>query len=169
MPEQGLPEGRRLHRGGTYLCMEGPAFSTRPSKLYRSWDCSVIGMTNHTEARLAREAEVAYASLSMVTDFDCWHEDHDAVSVEMVIGNLQANASATEPILSELMQRLKQDLSLTGPYSPRQCPDHPKDQVPEQTRSNLDLFTAPIGTVPSGLRQLSAAGGKAGRSCWLCC
>ena len=143
--EQGLSEGRRLHRGGTYLCMEGPAFSTRAeSKLYRSWDCSVIGMTNHTEARLAREAELAYASLSMVTDFDCWHEDHDAVSVEMVIGNLQANASATEPILSGLMQRLKQD--------PPGSPAHtalanalitPKDQVPEQTRSNLDLFTAP--------------------------
>ena len=125
--------------------MEGPAFSTRAeSKLYRSWDCSVIGMTNHTEARLAREAELAYASLSMVTDFDCWHEDHDAVSVEMVIGNLQANASATEPILSGLMQRLKQD--------PPSSPAHtaladalitPKDQVPAQTRSNLDLFTAP--------------------------
>jgi 5'-methylthioadenosine phosphorylase len=143
--EQGLPEGRRLHRGGTYLCMEGPAFSTRAeSKLYRSWGCSVIGMTNHTEARLAREAELAYASLSMVTDFDCWHEDHDAVSVEMVIGNLQANASATEPILSGLMQRLK--------HEPPASPAHtaladalitPKDQVPAQTRSNLDLFTTP--------------------------
>ena len=75
--------------------MEGPAFSTRAeSELYRSWGCSVIGMTNHTEARLAREAELAYASLSMVTDFDCWHNDHDAVSVEMVIGNLRANAAA---------------------------------------------------------------------------
>ena len=95
-------------------------------------------------SRLAREAELAYASLSMVTDFDCWHEDHDAVSVEMVIGNLQANASATEPILSGLMQRLKQD----PPASPAHTAlanalNTPKDQDPAQTRSNHYLVTAP--------------------------
>ena len=77
-----MPKGQTLHRGGTYLCMEGPAFSTRASELYRSWGCDVIGMTNHTEARLAR-GEIAYASLSMVTDYDCWHTDHDAVSVDI--------------------------------------------------------------------------------------
>ena len=99
-----MPVGHHLHRGGTYLCMEGPAFSTRAeSELYRSWGCDVIGMTNHTEARLAREAEIAYASLSMVTDFDCWHDDHDAVTVEMVVDNLKANATATGPILERLM------------------------------------------------------------------
>ena len=140
-----MPAGHHLHRGGTYLCMEGPAFSTRAeSKLYRSWGCSVIGMTNHTEARLAREAELAYASLSMVTDFDCWHEDHDAVSVEMVIGNLQANASATEPILSGLMQRLKQEPPPSAAHTAlANALITPKDQVPTQTRSNLDLLTAP--------------------------
>jgi 5'-methylthioadenosine phosphorylase len=105
--ESSLPNGQALHRGGTYLCMEGPAFSTRAeSELYRSWGCSVIGMTNQTEARLAREAELAYTSLSMVTDFDCWHQDHDAVTVEMVMGNLRANAMATEPILRTLIQRI---------------------------------------------------------------
>ena len=143
--ERGLPKGQKLHRGGTYLCMEGPAFSTQAeSKLYRSWGCSVIGMTNHTEARLAREAELAYASLSMVTDFDCWHEDHDAVSVEMVISNLQANASATEPILSGLMQQLKQKPPASTAHSAlANALITPKDQVPAETRSKLDLFTSP--------------------------
>ena len=143
--ELSLPNGQTLHRGGTYLCMEGPAFSTRAeSKLYRSWGCSVIGMTNHTEARLAREAELAYASLSMVTDFDCWHQDHDAVTVEMVMGNLRANAMATEPILRTLMQRI----SAERPASPAHTAlanalVTSKEVVPLETRRKLDLFTAP--------------------------
>ena len=125
--------------------MEGPAFSTRAeSELYRSWGCSVIGMTNHTEARLAREAELAYASLSMVTDFDCWHQDHDAVTVEMVMGNLRANAMATEPILRTLMQRI----SAERPASPAHTAlanalVTSKEVVPHETRRKLDLFTAP--------------------------
>ena len=140
-----LPNGQTLHQGGTYLCMEGPAFSTRAeSELYRSWGCSVIGMTNHTEARLAREAELAYASLSMVTDFDCWHQDHDAVTVEMVMGNLRANAMATEPILRSLMQRI----SAERPASPAHTAlanalVTSKEVVPLETRRKLDLFTAP--------------------------
>ena len=140
-----LPNGQTLHQGGTYLCMEGPAFSTRAeSELYRSWGCSVIGMTNHTEARLAREAELAYASLSMVTDFDCWHQDHDAVTVEMVMGNLRANAMATEPILRTLMQRI----SAERPASPAHTAlanalVTSKEVVPPETRRKLDLFTAP--------------------------
>ena len=140
-----LPNGQTLHQGGTYLCMEGPAFSTRAeSELYRSWGCSVIGMTNHTEARLAREAELAYASLSMVTDFDCWHQDHDAVTVEMVMGNLRANAMATEPILRTLMQRI----SAERPASPAHTAlanalVTAKEVVPLETRRKLDLLTAP--------------------------
>ena len=143
--ESSLPNGQTLHRGGTYLCMEGPAFSTRAeSELYRSWGCSVIGMTNHTEARLAREAELAYTSLSMVTDFDCWHQDHDAVTVEMVMGNLRANAMATEPILRTLMQRI----SAERPASPAHTAlanalVTSKEVVPLETRRKLDLFTAP--------------------------
>ena len=140
-----MPAGHHLHRGGTYLCMEGPAFSTRSeSMLYRSWDCSVIGMTNHTEARLAREAELAYASLAMVTDFDCWHNDHDAVSVEMVVGNLRANAVATEPILNRLMQSLSEKRPSSDAHTALAdalitAPEH----VPDQTRERLDLFTRP--------------------------
>jgi len=102
-----MPEGRSLHRGGTYLCMEGPAFSTRAeSNLYRSWGCTVIGMTNHTEARLAREAEIAYATLAMATDYDCWYADHDSVTVEMVIGNLRANAELATQIVRTTAERI---------------------------------------------------------------
>ena len=94
-------------------------------------------MTNHTEARLAREAELAYASLSMVTDYDCWHSEHDAVSVEMVIGNLQANAAATEPILHGLMGRLQlQRPGLGCPYGVVHGLDHPEGHGPRRDHDN---------------------------------
>ncbi|MDE2494927.1 MAG: S-methyl-5'-thioadenosine phosphorylase, partial [Alphaproteobacteria bacterium] len=84
--EAAAEEGIRHAKGGVYICMEGPQFSTlAESNLYRSWGCSVIGMTNMPEAKLAREAEIDYATLAMVTDYDCWHEGHDAVSVEQVV------------------------------------------------------------------------------------
>ena len=92
--EKLLTKEKKIHIGGTYLAMEGPAFSTRAeSNLYREWGCSIIGMTNHTEARLAKEAEIAYSSLSMVTDYDCWNQNCENVSVEMVIENLRAGGS----------------------------------------------------------------------------
>lgn len=90
-------------RGGTYLVMEGPQFSTRAeSELYRSWGCDVIGMTNMPEAKLAREAEMCYATVAMVTDFDCWHQDHDDVTVETVIKVLIENAAAAKQLLVNL-------------------------------------------------------------------
>ena len=143
--EAAIPSGQTLHRGGTYLCMEGPAFSTRAeSELYRSWGCDVIGMTNHTEARLAREAEIAYASLSMVTDYDCWHTDHDAVSVDMVIANLQANAAATGPILKNVMQLFdaNRPQSLAHTALADALMTRP-ETVPAATREALDLLTSP--------------------------
>jgi 5'-methylthioadenosine phosphorylase len=103
-----------LHRGGTYVCMEGPAFSTKAeSNLYRSWDATVIGMTNLTEAKLAREAEIAYATLALVTDYDCWHPEHDSVTVEMVIANLQRNAINAQKVIQEAVRRV----SSTSPTS----------------------------------------------------
>lgn len=96
-----------LHRGGTYVCMEGPAFSTKAeSNLYRSWGATVIGMTNLPEAKLAREAEIAYATLALVTDYDCWHPDHDSVTVEMVIANLQRNAVNAQKVIQETVRQL---------------------------------------------------------------
>ncbi|QLE56592.1 S-methyl-5'-thioadenosine phosphorylase [Nostoc sp. TCL26-01] len=98
-----------LHKGGTYICMEGPAFSTKAeSQLYRSWGATVIGMTNLPEAKLAREAEIAYATLALVTDYDCWHPDHDSVTVEMVIGNLQRNAVNAQQVIQETVRRLSE-------------------------------------------------------------
>ncbi len=99
-----------LHRGGTYVCMEGPAFSTKAeSNLYRSWGATVIGMTNLPEAKLAREAEIAYATLALVTDYDCWHPDHDSVTVEMVIANLQRNAVNAQKAIQETVRRLSEN------------------------------------------------------------
>ncbi len=104
-----LPEVT-LHRGGTYVCMEGPAFSTKAeSNLYRSWGATVIGMTNLPEAKLAREAEIAYATLALVTDYDCWHPDHDSVTVEMVIGNLLRNAVNAQKVIQETVRRLSEN------------------------------------------------------------
>jgi 5'-methylthioadenosine phosphorylase len=88
-------------RGGTYLCMEGPAFSTKAeSKVYRSWGMDVIGMTNLTEAKLAREAEMCYVTVAMITDYDCWHPEHDAVTVAEIIGNLTHNAENAAKVVA---------------------------------------------------------------------
>src|ERR687883_736671 len=97
----------RTHRGGTYLCMEGPAFSTKAeSNVYRSWGMDVIGMTNLQEAKLAREAEICYATLALVTDYDCWHEGHDAVTIEMVVEYLNKNVRNAQLIMREAVKQL---------------------------------------------------------------
>ena len=99
--------GVNVHRGGTYLCMEGPAFSTKAeSNVYRGWGMDVIGMTNLQEAKLAREAEICYATLALVTDYDCWHEGHDAVSVEAVVEYLNKNVRNAQVIMREAVRRL---------------------------------------------------------------
>lgn len=99
--------GARTHEGGTYLCMEGPQFSTRAeSNLYRSWGVDVIGMTNLQEAKLAREAEICYATMALVTDYDCWHETEESVTVEQVIGYLRKNAATASQILRTVFPRL---------------------------------------------------------------
>ena len=98
----------KTHRGGTYLCMEGPAFSTvAESHVYRSWGMDIIGMTNLQEAKLAREAEICYATLALVTDYDCWHPGHDAVSVETVVEYLNKNVRNAQIILREAVKRLQ--------------------------------------------------------------
>ena len=99
--------GLHVRRGGTYVCMEGPQFSTRAeSHLYRAWGADVIGMTNLTEARLAREAEICYASLALVTDYDCWHEAEEDVSVEAILAILAENAAAARRSLAETVSRV---------------------------------------------------------------
>jgi 5'-methylthioadenosine phosphorylase len=99
--------GARVHRGGTYICMEGPQFSTRAeSSLYRTWGVSVIGMTSMPEAKLAREAELPFATLALATDYDCWHNGHDAVTVEQVVATMKKNVAFAKKALVELSGHL---------------------------------------------------------------
>ncbi len=139
----GLP----LRRGGTYLVMEGPQFSTRAeSLLYRSWGCDVIGMTNMPEAKLAREAELCYATVAMVTDYDCWHPDHDHVSVEQVVKVLFANADRARDLVRAVVP------ALAGPRPP--CPagcDRALDHA---------ILTAPERRDPALLARLDAVAGR---------
>lgn len=131
-----------LHRGGTYVCMEGPAFSTKAeSHLYRSWGATVIGMTNLPEAKLAREAEIAYATLALVTDYDCWHPDHDGVTVEMVIGNLQRNAVNAQKVIQETVRRLSANPPVSDAHSALKYAILTQlDQAPEATKQKLELL-----------------------------
>jgi len=105
--DSGKKAGITIHKGGTYVCMEGPQFSTlAESKLYRSWGMDVIGMTNLQEAKLAREAEMCYVTLALVTDYDCWHPDHDSVTVEMIIQTLMKNAETAQRAIAEAITKL---------------------------------------------------------------
>lgn len=135
--------GVKAHQGGTYLAMEGPQFSTlAESRLYRSWGCDVIGMTGMPEAKLAREAELCYASIAMVTDFDCWHEGHGAVDVSQVIQTLTANSSSAKSLISQLPALLE----ATGHPCPHGC-----DRALE-----FALMTAPDKRDPALLTKLDA-------------
>lgn len=133
-----------LHRGGTYVCMEGPAFSTKAeSHLYRSWGATIIGMTNLPEAKLAREAEIAYATLALVTDYDCWHSDHDSVTVEMVIANLQRNAINAQKVIQETVRRLAANPPASEAHSAlKYAILTPLDKVPGATQEKLRLLLA---------------------------
>lgn len=131
-----------LHRGGTYVCMEGPAFSTKAeSNLYRSWGATIIGMTNLPEAKLAREAEIAYATLALVTDYDCWHPDHDNVTVEMVIANLTKNAVNAQRVIQETVRRLSQNPPVSDAHSAlKYAIITPLDKAPAATKEKLSLL-----------------------------
>ena len=131
-----------LHRGGTYVCMEGPAFSTKAeSHLYRSWDATIIGMTNLPEAKLAREAEIAYATLALVTDYDCWHPDHDSVTVEMIIGNLQRNAVNAQKVIQAAVKTLGTNPPESIAHSAlKYAVITPLDTAPQATKKKLELL-----------------------------
>jgi 5'-methylthioadenosine phosphorylase len=135
-------EGVTLHRGGTYICMEGPAFSTKAeSNLYRSWGGNIIGMTNLQEAKLAREAEIAYATLALSTDYDCWHPDHDSVTVEMVVQNLHKNAENAQRVIRESVKRLSETYPVSKAHDAlKYAIITPLAQVPEATKEKLGLL-----------------------------
>jgi 5'-methylthioadenosine phosphorylase len=124
--------GATAHRGGTYVCMEGPAFSTRAeSNLYRSWGASVIGMTNLPEAKLAREAEIAYATVALATDYDCWHEGHDDVSVDMVVATLKKNVDLAKRIVALAAPRVPVEKDKLVDGAARYAVMTARDRIPE--------------------------------------
>ncbi|MCZ6789356.1 MAG: S-methyl-5'-thioadenosine phosphorylase [Chloroflexi bacterium] len=131
-------EGATVHQGGTYVVMEGPAFSTRAeSFLYRSWGASIIGMTALPEAKLAREAEMCYATLACATDYDCWHETEEAVTVEMVVANLLRNVARSKNILQRIMPHLAGERACTCGSALESAIITARDSIPQETRELL--------------------------------
>jgi 5'-methylthioadenosine phosphorylase len=131
--------GATVHRGGTYVNMEGPQFSTlAESRLYRSWGMDVIGMTNLQEAKLAREAEICYATLALVTDYDCWHPDHDSVTVEMIIGNLMQNARTAQQAIARAIGQLPATRSCSCKDALATAIITRPEAVPAQTKKDLE-------------------------------
>jgi 5'-methylthioadenosine phosphorylase len=136
--ESGAQAGATMHRRGTYVCMEGPQFSTlAESELYRSWGMHVIGMTNLQEAKLAREAEICYVTIALVTDYDCWHPDHDSVTVDMIIANLQQNAKTAQRIIADAVTRVRDDRACGCRRALESAIITRRDAVPEQTKRDL--------------------------------
>jgi 5'-methylthioadenosine phosphorylase len=136
--ESGARAGATMHRGGTYVCMEGPQFSTlAESNLYRSWGMHVIGMTNLQEAKLAREAEICYVTIALVTDYDCWHPDHDSVTVEMIIANLQQNAKTAQHIIADAVTAVGDDRECGCRRALEHAIITRPEAVPEETKRNL--------------------------------
>jgi 5'-methylthioadenosine phosphorylase len=141
LEEAARPSGATVHRGGTYLCIEGPQFSSKAeSRIYRQWGVDVIGMTNMPEAKLAREAELCYATLALATDYDVWHESEEAVSVEAVVANLLKNVATAKEVL-------RRAIPLIGPPRRCGCPLLLRNAVitspssfPPRTRRMLELF-----------------------------
>jgi 5'-methylthioadenosine phosphorylase len=132
--------GAKVHKGGTYVCMEGPQFSTKAESLvYRSWGMDIIGMTNLQEAKLAREAEICYATIALVTDYDCWHPDHDSVTIDLIISNLNQNARMAQKVIASAVAALASGTARTCPCANALAtalvtrPEH----VPEQTKRDL--------------------------------
>lgn len=133
--------GVNAKKGGTYLCMEGPAFSTlAESNLYRSWGMDVIGMTNLQEAKLAREAEICYVTVAMVTDYDCWHPEHDAVTVEQIISNLNRNAENAARVVAEAVAHMPEERACQCGSALKHAIITQRDRIPEATRKKLELI-----------------------------
>ena len=133
--------GARVHEGGSYLCMEGPQFSTRAeSEIYRQWGVDVIGMTNLQEAKLAREAEICYATLAMITDYDCWHEEEDDVSGHAVMEVLQQNAATAQDVVRRILRRLPIERTCECPTALQSALITEPAAIPERTRQDLALL-----------------------------
>jgi 5'-methylthioadenosine phosphorylase len=136
--QSGRKAGATVHKGGTYVCMEGPQFSTlAESNLYRSWGADIIGMTNLQEAKLAREAEICYTTIALVTDYDCWHPEHDSVTVEIIIANLLENAKTAQGIIAEAVDRLPFERTCECASALKYALITRPDAIPEDTAREL--------------------------------
>jgi 5'-methylthioadenosine phosphorylase len=141
LAKAGRDVGARVHRGGTYICIEGPQFSTKgESEIYRRWGVSVIGMTNMPEAKLAREAELCYATLALVTDYDVWHEEHDTVTVEAVVANLMKNVSTAKEVLRRVIPLVPESCVQGCPEALRSAVITDPGAFPPRARKKLALL-----------------------------
>ena len=143
--ESGRQAGATVHEGGTYVCMEGPQFSTlAESRLYRTWGMDIIGMTNLQEAKLAREAEICYTTIALVTDYDCWHPDHDSVTVDMVVSTLMQNAETAQKIIAGVVSRLPYartcECASALKYALLTRPDAMSEQVKKELRPLIGKY-----------------------------
>lgn len=141
LAEAALAAGATVHRGGTYICMEGPAFSTRAeSHMYRSFGVSVIGMTNIPEAKLAREAELCYGVIALATDYDCWHESHDDVSVDAVLAIIKKNVTMAKAIIRNAVTRIGTERACPCASALQYAIITDKSVIPDEARQRLDLI-----------------------------
>jgi 5'-methylthioadenosine phosphorylase len=130
-----------MHKNGTYINMEGPAFSTlAESSLYRSWGMDVIGMTNLAEAKLAREAEICYATLAAVTDYDCWHPQHESVTIDIVIKNLQKNIGNAKRIIMQVIKNIPSERNCTCPEALKYAIITDKKLIPPKVKKDLKII-----------------------------
>ena len=161
--------GATVHRGGTYLCIEGPQFSTKAeSRIYRSWGVDIIGMTNVPEVKLAREAELCYATLALVTDYDVWHETEAEVTVEAVVANLMKNVATAKAVLRRAIPRLRGPRTCACPGLLRNAVITSPAAFPDSARRRLDLligkYFPPTPSVPTARPRRPAAPLRAARS-----
>ena len=138
LAQSGIAIGATVHRGGTYLCMEGPQFSTRAESLtYRTWDMDVIGMTNATEAKLAREAEICYSTIALATDYDCWHHSEEAVTVESVLAVMKKNIETSKALIREAVRIVPEARSCGCGESLRNTIMTPEELIPAKAKREL--------------------------------
>jgi len=136
--DAGTKVGATVHRGGTYLCMEGPQFSTRAESMtYREWNVDVIGMTNATEAKLAREAEICYSTIALATDYDCWHHSEEAVTVEAVLAVMKHNIETSKAMIRQAVQMLPKTRACGCGEALRNTIMTPAKLVPAKTKKDL--------------------------------
>ena len=153
LEQAGRSVGATLQRGGTYVCMEGPQFSTKAeSRLYRQWGVDVIGMTNMPEAKLAREAELCYATVALATDYDCWHETEEAVTVEAILATLHKNVALAKQLLKAAVPKLAPDRTCACHQALRNAIVTAPDHIPASAKRRLNVLIAPYVRTRKGKR-----------------